>query len=183
MDLDRTIDLRGRTDLRQLVRLVYHAQGVLSTPNLLMHLAAALETRPGNPNRACVVIAAGAPLSQAPRYPTHQVLHAAGALPCRETMDISGSLHALAGSGLAAGASGNGRVDAAGGVPRSMHLIDESRVIRAVQRYFDGGVFRYLSTEESSIARTAMADSAARVAAALSGSLEMQPAGLPQGDS
>jgi hypothetical protein len=30
---------RGRTDLRQLVRLVYHAQGVLCPVTLLMHLA------------------------------------------------------------------------------------------------------------------------------------------------
>ena len=41
------LDLRGRTDLRQLVRLVHHAQGVLCPVTLLMHLAAAVEVRPG----------------------------------------------------------------------------------------------------------------------------------------
>ena len=48
------IDLRGRTDLRQLVRLVYHAQGVLCPVTLLMHLAAAVESRPEVPPRPSV---------------------------------------------------------------------------------------------------------------------------------
>ncbi|MBI2227128.1 MAG: ADP-heptose--LPS heptosyltransferase, partial [Betaproteobacteria bacterium] len=55
--LERVIDLRGRTDLRQLVRLVYHAQGVLTPVSLLMHLAAAVEVKGGWPqNRPCVVV-------------------------------------------------------------------------------------------------------------------------------
>lgn len=36
--LRNVLDLRGRTDLRQLVRLVHHAQGVLCPVTLLMHL-------------------------------------------------------------------------------------------------------------------------------------------------
>jgi ADP-heptose:LPS heptosyltransferase len=47
------IDLRGETNLRQLVRLVYHSQGVISAVSLLMHLAAAVEVAPGMPSRAC----------------------------------------------------------------------------------------------------------------------------------
>ncbi len=58
--LDGVIDLRGKTDLRQLVRLIYHSQGVLCPVTLVMHLAAAIETRPGwSKNRPCVVIAGG----------------------------------------------------------------------------------------------------------------------------
>ncbi len=54
------IDLRGKTDLRQFVRLLYHAQGVLCPVTLAMHLAAAVETRPGMPKkRPCVVVARG----------------------------------------------------------------------------------------------------------------------------
>ena len=67
------LDLRGKTDLRQLVRLVYHAQGVLSPVTLLMHLAAAVEVRPGMPkNRACVVVAGGREPAQWEAYPHHQ---------------------------------------------------------------------------------------------------------------
>ena len=59
-DVRGVVDLRGRTTLRQLVRLMYHAQGAISAVSLLMHLAAAVEVKPGMPkNRACVVIAGG----------------------------------------------------------------------------------------------------------------------------
>ena len=41
--LKGVIDLRGRTSLRELVRLVYHAQGVVCSVTALMHLAAAVK--------------------------------------------------------------------------------------------------------------------------------------------
>jgi ADP-heptose:LPS heptosyltransferase len=54
------IDLRGQTDLRQVVRLMYHAQGVLCGVTGLMHLAAAVAVRPDRIQpRACVVVAGG----------------------------------------------------------------------------------------------------------------------------
>jgi hypothetical protein len=81
--LEGVLDLRGKTDLRQLVNLTYHSQGVLCPVTLLMHLAAAVETRPGMPrNRACVVVAGGREPSQWEAYPHHQFLHTNGALPC-----------------------------------------------------------------------------------------------------
>jgi hypothetical protein len=43
--LEGVIDLRGCTNLRHLVRLVYHAQGVLCPVTSLMHLAAAVPIR------------------------------------------------------------------------------------------------------------------------------------------
>jgi ADP-heptose:LPS heptosyltransferase len=58
--LEGVVDLRGQTDLRQLVRLVYCCQGVLSPVSLLMHLAAAVPMKPGAlRNRPCVVVAGG----------------------------------------------------------------------------------------------------------------------------
>ena len=42
--LNGVIDLRGETNLRELVRLVYHSQGVLSSITCVMHLAAAVGT-------------------------------------------------------------------------------------------------------------------------------------------
>ena len=77
------LDLRGKTTLRQLVRLVHHAQGVLCPVTLLMHLAAAVEVAPGMPkNRPCVVVAGGREPSQWEAYPHHQYLHTNGALRC-----------------------------------------------------------------------------------------------------
>lgn len=77
------INLVGKTDLRQLLRLVYHADGVICPVTLLMHAAAAVECKPGRPkNRPCVVIAGGREPAQWEAYPHHQYLHTNGALPC-----------------------------------------------------------------------------------------------------
>src|SRR5207253_249599 len=53
--LKGVIDLRGETNLRELIRLVYHAQGVLCPVTAVMHLAAAVEVKgSGDFNRPCV---------------------------------------------------------------------------------------------------------------------------------
>jgi ADP-heptose:LPS heptosyltransferase len=79
------LDLRGKTSLRQLVRLVHHAQGVLCPVTLLMHLAAAVPVRQGMPrNRPCVVVAGGREPMQWEAYPHHQYIHTNGALRCCE---------------------------------------------------------------------------------------------------
>jgi ADP-heptose:LPS heptosyltransferase len=44
--LQGVIDLVGRTTLRQFVRLMYHAEGVLCPVTFAMHLAAALRGEP-----------------------------------------------------------------------------------------------------------------------------------------
>lgn len=81
--LERVIDLVGRTDLRQMVRLMWHADGVICPVTMFMHLAAAVETRPGRPqHRPCVVVAGGREPPHWEAYPHHQFLHTNGALPC-----------------------------------------------------------------------------------------------------
>ncbi|HEV8542014.1 MAG TPA: glycosyltransferase family 9 protein, partial [Verrucomicrobiae bacterium] len=76
-------DLRKKTSLRDLVRLVYHADGVLCPVTLLMHLAAAVPVRPEKRvARACVVIAGGREPSHWEAYPIHQFLHTVGSLSC-----------------------------------------------------------------------------------------------------
>ena len=81
--LRNVLDLRGKTNLRQLVRLMHHAQGVLCPVTLLMHLAAAVPVKQGMPkNRPCVVVAGGREPSQWEAYPHHQYIHTNGALRC-----------------------------------------------------------------------------------------------------
>lgn len=75
------LDLRGKTDLRQLVRLVHHADGVVCPVTSLMHLAAAVPTKSGD-LRPCVVVAGGREPSQWEAYPGHRYLDTIGALPC-----------------------------------------------------------------------------------------------------
>jgi ADP-heptose:LPS heptosyltransferase len=82
-DLTGVLDLRGKTNLRQLIRLVYHSQGVLCPVTFLMHLAAAVPVKQGpQGSRPCVVVAGGREPPHWETYPTHQFIHTAGALPC-----------------------------------------------------------------------------------------------------
>jgi ADP-heptose:LPS heptosyltransferase len=81
--LNNVIDLVGKTDLRQMVRLMNHAEGVICPVTMFMHLAAAVETRPGRPrNRPCVVVAGGREAAHWEAYPHHAYLHTMGMLPC-----------------------------------------------------------------------------------------------------
>lgn len=74
--LKGVINLIGKTDTRQFVRLMYHADGVVCPVTFAMHLAAAVEMKPGRPkNRACVVIAGGREPSHWEAYPHHQFIH------------------------------------------------------------------------------------------------------------
>ena len=81
--LKGVLDLRGKTSMRDLIRLVYHTQGVLCPVTLLMHLAAAVETKPVGPmTRPCVVVAGGREPASWEAYPGHHFLHTIGRLPC-----------------------------------------------------------------------------------------------------
>lgn len=81
--LDGVLDLRGQTPMRELIRLVYHAQGVVCPVTALMHLAAAVEVPPGRaPDRPCVVVAGGREPATWEAYPSHRFLHTIGQFPC-----------------------------------------------------------------------------------------------------
>lgn len=73
--LKGVVNLVGKTDLRQLVRLVHHADGALCGVTLLHHLAAALE------KPSCVVMGGREPV-QWNSYPRCQLFHTVGSLPC-----------------------------------------------------------------------------------------------------
>ena len=72
--LDGVLDLRGKTNLRQFVRLMHHAQGVVCPVTFAMHLAAAVEARADQArHRPCVVIAGGREPAHWEAYPHHQL--------------------------------------------------------------------------------------------------------------
>lgn len=79
--LSNVIDLRGKTTLRELVRLVYHAQGVACVSTLAMHLAAAVPTKTGR-LRPCVVVAGAREPKAWQQYPGHRLLSNVGSLDC-----------------------------------------------------------------------------------------------------
>lgn len=81
--LTGVVDLVGKTTLRQFIVLMHHAAGVLCPVTFAMHLAAAVETRPGKPpHRACVVVAGGREPAHWEQYPHHQFLTTVGMLRC-----------------------------------------------------------------------------------------------------
>lgn len=81
--LKNCINLVGKTNLRQLIRLTYHSVGVLGPVSFGMHAAAAVPVKPGRPkNRAGVIVAGGREPMQWEAYGHHRFLSNNGALPC-----------------------------------------------------------------------------------------------------
>ncbi|MGH7866769.1 MAG: glycosyltransferase family 9 protein, partial [Candidatus Dormibacteraceae bacterium] len=137
--LERVIDLRGCTNLRHLVRLVYHSQGVLCPVTSLMHLAAAVPTRPDRPAvRACVVVAGGREGSHWEAYPTHQFIHTIGALPCCQTGGCWRSRVLPLGDGEDKDLAQNLCLNVVGRLPKCMDMITAEEVISRIERYFLG---------------------------------------------
>lgn len=146
--LKRVLDLRGCTNLRHLVRLVYHSQGVLCPVTSLMHLAAAVPTRPDRPSaRACVVVAGGREPSHWEAYPHHQFIHTIGALPCCQTGGCWKSRVVPLGDADEKDDPANLCTNVVGYLPKCMDLITADEVIRRIELYFAGGSISYLPEE------------------------------------
>ena len=158
--LDHVVDLRGKTDLRQLVRLVYHAQGVLCGVTALMHLAAAVPARPDRPPaRAAVIVAGGREPTQWEAYPHHQFIHTIGALPCCETGGCWRARTRALGDGEVTDQPDNLCTNVAGDLPRCMDMITAQEVIRRIETYFQGGALPWLKQSAQRAAKRAIARS------------------------
>lgn len=152
--LQAVLDLRGKTDLRQLIRLVHHSQGVLGPVSLLMHLAAAVEVKPGMPkHRPGVVVAGGREPPHWEAYPHHQFIHTVGALRCCDSGGCWKSRTIPLHDGDEKDHPANLCVDVVGTLPRCMDMITSDEVVSRIERYFDGGAVRYLSRCESDAVR------------------------------
>jgi hypothetical protein len=109
-----------------------------------MHLAAAVGTRPGRPrNRACVVVAGGREAPHWEAYPHHQFLHTVGALRCCDGGGCWRSRVLPLGDGDEKDDPSRLCVDVVRGLPRCMDLIAAADVVRAIERYYEGGALRY----------------------------------------
>lgn len=155
--LEGVIDLRGNTTVRQLVRLVYHAEGVLCPVTSLMHLAAAVEVKAGKPrNRACVVIAGGREPSQWEAYPHHQFIHTNGALLCCDNGGCWKSRTRPIGDGDERDRPEHLCLDVVADIPRCMAMISSREVTRRINTYFQGGALRYLKPQEAKLTSKAV---------------------------
>jgi ADP-heptose:LPS heptosyltransferase len=159
--LDGVIDLRGQTNLRELVRLVYHAQGVLCGVTALMHLAAAVPLKRGAVGtRPCVVIAGGREAVHWESYPGHQYLATNGTLPCCAPAGCWKSRVRPLGDGDERDRPESLCVDVHKGLPRCMAMITPEEVIRRIELYFEGGVARALTQREAQAAQRGVKASA-----------------------
>jgi ADP-heptose:LPS heptosyltransferase len=130
------IDMRGRTSLRDLIRLVYHAAGILCPVTLLMHLAAAVPCRPGKKLRPCVVVAGGREPAHWEAYPGHQFLHTIGSLLCCAAGGCWRARTVPLGDGSDQDAASRLCVrPRPSGLPQCMELITPQNVIRAMETY------------------------------------------------
>lgn len=137
--LQGAIDLRGKTTLRQLIRLTHHADGVLTGVSLPMHLAAAVPRQAHVAGlRPCVVVAGGREPAHWEQYPGHQYLHTIGALSCCADNGCWRSRVVPLGDGDDKDRSLCDQPQA--GHPRCMWLITPADVVRAIERYLHGGV-------------------------------------------
>ena len=144
--LEGVIDLRGQTTLRELVRLVHHAQGVLCSVTALMHLAAAVATKRGQtPHRPCVVVAGGREPAHWEAYPHHQFIHTMSALPCCAHGGCWKDRTVPLRDGNKRDRPQNLCVDVVGSLPHCMDMIQPRDVIRRVEAYFEGGLAKYLT--------------------------------------
>jgi ADP-heptose:LPS heptosyltransferase len=148
--LRNVINLVGKTDIRQFVRLMYHASGVICPVTFAMHLAAAVEVKPDRPkNRACVVVAGGREPSHWEKYPHHRFLETNGALWCCDNGGCWKSRCVPLGDGDDKDRPENLCVDPVRvskklSIARCMDLIRADDVIRAVESYYEGGALDFL---------------------------------------
>jgi len=152
--LTGVVDLIGKTNIRQFIRLVYHADGVVCGVTFAMHLAAAVPIRTFDNkgrrkslNRACVVIAGGREGMHWEAYPHHQYIHLNGALPCCAQGGCWKSRCHQVGDG-----DPKDRKDLCLfpvkvadnlNIPRCMKMITPDMVTERIKFYYDGGAFQY----------------------------------------
>ena len=153
--LRHVLDLRGKTDIRQLIRLVYHAQGVLCGVTLLMHLAAAVETTDGT-DRPCVVVAGGREPPQWEAYPSHEFIDTIGKLPCCSPQACWRSRTVPLGDGDEKDSPDSLCKDVVGTLPRCMDMIQADDVIERIQRYIDRDAAQVLTLREQELTREAV---------------------------
>ncbi len=143
--LDNVINLVGKTTIRQFIRLVYHASGILCPITFAMHLAVAVPTKPDRlKNRPCVVIAGGREPAQWAAYPHHRFLNVNGSLPC---CDQGGCWKGKCQIGMKDGNACFYPIKMPSGttIAKCMEMIEVDDVCRAIDQYHRGSACQYLT--------------------------------------
>ena len=158
--LKNVINLVGKTDLRQLIRLVHNSVGILCPVTLLMHLAAAVECKHGLLNRPCVVIAGGREPKIWESYCNHFFLHTCGAINCCNNGGSWKSRATKIGDGDDKDEKDlciypeeinfpykEGKLK----IARCINMIKPAEIIMSIEKYYEGGILEYGSTINNNI--------------------------------
>lgn len=138
--LTGVVDMRSKTNHRELIRLMYRSGGVLTGVSYPMHLATIpMRDYPGR-KRPCVVIAGGREPAIWETYTCHQFIHTCGMLECckngacwksRVVKLEDGSNHDKS-LCLKPVTSRSGQI-----IPKCMDMISSSMVIDSILRYLE----------------------------------------------
>ncbi len=120
--LNGVVDMVGKTNLRDLFRTIYHAEGVLTCVSLPLHVAAALA-------KPCVCVAGGREGTRWELYPDHRFLYVNGAIPCAPYDGCWKS-------------KPEDCVNLQENLPLCMKMIRPEDVARAIKLYYIGGVLK-----------------------------------------
>lgn len=153
--LNNVIDLTDKfnKDVRGLIPLVYHAEGCVSGPSFLNHLAAATPPKINKSRKPCVVIWGGREPSHWCYYTNHQMLHTNGVFDCCDNggcwksrvvplqKDPKHNKNLCSNKVVSEGKT----------MQLCMHTITTQDVIRAIEKYYDGNIYTYSNFEKKEI--------------------------------
>ena len=155
--LHGAVDLRGKTSLRQLIRLIYHSEGSLCGVTALMHLTAAVPLkRSDRLYRPCVVVAGAREPMHWEAYPDHQFIQNVGALKCASQGGCWKDRTYPLSDGDERDAPDRLCQDVIDNLPRCMGMITADEVIRRIETFYEGGALNYLSSPEAEAGRLAV---------------------------
>lgn len=148
--LKNVVNLVGQTTLREFIRLMYHADGVLCPVTLAMHLAVAVESKQTKRHgRPCVVVAGGREPAHWEAYPNQQFISTNGSLSCCAQGGCWKSRCQLVSDGDPKDTrdvcESPVQVSEKLRIPKCMDMISPEEVIRRIDLYYHGGLLRYQS--------------------------------------
>jgi ADP-heptose:LPS heptosyltransferase len=146
-----TIDLTDKFngDIRGLFSLIYNAEGCVSGISFLHHAAAGMPPKKGKGRMPCVTIVGGREPTGMTWYTNHQILHTNGVFSCCS----SGGCWTSRTYPIPKDPKLNTNlcrkpIESAGRTIQScMDIITSADVIRCIERYYEGDLYRYGKTE------------------------------------
>jgi ADP-heptose:LPS heptosyltransferase len=120
-ELKGVLNLIGKTDLREMIRLVWCAHGTVGPISLQMHLSGAFQ-------QPAVVVAGGKEPIRWEMYPNHRYLAVNGAIRC------------AAWDGCWLGGEKGQCKDLINQVPKCFEMIEPYQIVDAIKSYYEGGI-------------------------------------------